>query len=920
MRRSGAVAAVPALLFGLVQVAAASPAAALTLPAGFTVVDYETGQAAYTITNFAWLDDGGLLSIGKDGTITVTPGGGSPRLLTTVPSVRAIDDHGLLGLALANDYRTTGHLYLAYDKGDRTGSGFGVVEEWTATPAGSPVSLARTATVLDGSALSPPLAQVGNTHAIDAVEVAPDGTLFVSIGDDSGNNGDPSTLRAQDLDQPYGKLLHLTADGRGVPTNPYYSASTPTSWRSLVYAYGLRNPFRFNLDPRSGIPHVGDVGWNTTEEVDTLAPGANAGWPCYEGMERTTFASSPVCQALYAAGSAEMPQWAYPHTMGNAVVGGIHYSGTSYQTQYRDSYFFGDYGGQRIWTLATDLQGHLTRQPEPSAFATAVGAPVAFHTGPNGDVTYADLVTGTVRRLVYTSGNRAPVARFSSTTDAQTRTVTFAAGDSYDLDGDQLTYSWDLADGSTGAGVTVSHTYSSGSAVEVTLTVRDQLGAVGVATATVHPSNHTPDLALETPPARTYAVGEPVSLTATANDVEDGNLSVSWDTAILHCPAAGSCHLHPDGTVAGASYRQPFTDHGSDTTMLITAHAVDSLGATTSVTYEARPTLRMVAVDSPVAVSINGATATSAQVVAGSTVELEAPVTALSWQFTGWSDGGAASHAFTMPDGDLTLAARYVTAIDLRYAALGGASSILGAPTTTEYTIAGGRARNYAAGRIYWSVPTGAHFLSGELLSRYLAAGGPAGYGLPATDVTAVTGGWEADFTGNRSIYSSPTTGAHLVMGAIRTTFLRGGGPATFGFPTTDEVVVTGGRASTFTRARIYWSPSTGAHFVSGVLLRKYLAAGGPAGYGLPMTDPTRLTGGWRASFGGGRRIYYSAATDAHLVYGSVLKTYASLGYQSSCLGYPTTDEYAIDGGRRNRFVGGTITYLYRTGAATARC
>ena len=155
--------------------------------------------------------------------------------------------------------------------------------------------------------MSPQLAQLGRTHAIDTVAVAPDDTLFVSIGDDSANNGDPKTLRAQDLNQPYGKLLHLTPDGRGVPGNPYYSSATPKSWRSMVYAYGFRNPFRFALDPRSGIPHLGDVGWTKIEEVDTVRPGANAGWPCYEGKDRTTFSANGVCQALYAAGSAQLP-------------------------------------------------------------------------------------------------------------------------------------------------------------------------------------------------------------------------------------------------------------------------------------------------------------------------------------------------------------------------------------------------------------------------------------------------------------------------------------------------------------------------------------------------------------------------------------------------------------------------------------
>jgi hypothetical protein len=74
-----------ALLLGMIQFAGASPAAALALPAGFKLVDLATGQAPYQLTNFAWLDDGGLLTSGKDGTITFVPAGGRPRVLTIVP-------------------------------------------------------------------------------------------------------------------------------------------------------------------------------------------------------------------------------------------------------------------------------------------------------------------------------------------------------------------------------------------------------------------------------------------------------------------------------------------------------------------------------------------------------------------------------------------------------------------------------------------------------------------------------------------------------------------------------------------------------------------------------------------------------------------------------------------------------------------
>jgi uncharacterized protein with LGFP repeats len=219
-----------------------------------------------------------------------------------------------------------------------------------------------------------------------------------------------------------------------------------------------------------------------------------------------------------------------------------------------------------------------------------------------------------------------------------------------------------------------------------------------------------------------------------------------------------------------------------------------------------------------------------------------------------------------MPDADVTLTARYDTAVDTKYAALAGASSP-GTPTSLEYDIAGGRARNYAGGRIYWSAGTEAHEVHGAILTKYLAAGGPA----------------------------------------------------KTGFPTSDELGVTGGRASYFTRGRIYWSSTTRAHQVTGPILTKYLAAGGPTGFGLPMTDVVGAAGGSYAHFTGGRSIFWSAAGSAHLVYGAIRAKYAALGYQKSCLGYPTTDEYAVTDGRRNRFAGGSITYrrsLHRTYAS----
>ena len=732
----------------------------LALPPGFQLVDYPTGQAPYNLTNFAWLDDGGLLTGGKDGTVTYVPPGGEPRTIGTVPSVRAIADHGMLGFSLANDYAESGNVFISYDKGEPGSPGVGMVEQWQALPPLNPTSFTHSRTIIDGSQTSPPLVQAGPTHGIDTVLVAPDDSLFLSIGDDALNNGDPRTLRAQDLRQPYGKLLHFTVDGEGVPSNPWFRPDNPASWRSMTYAYGFRNPFRFSLDPRSGVPHLGDVGWNRAEEINTLEPGANGGWPCYEGAKQTTFSTQEVCQELYAAGTAQRPIWTYPHvSKNNAVVGGVHYTGTSYPLKYRDSYFFGDYSRSMVWTLATDPTGALTRAPEPDGFAVDAGGPVAFHAGPNGDVTWADIVSGDVRRLVYTAGNRAPKARITAGADPATRTVTFSAGDSYDLDGDQLAYAWDFGDGATAEGLEVEHTYAGDAPAQVTLTVTDQLGATGSATTTVHPANHGPELRLEAPPDRTYAVGDTVELSATATDAEDGDLTVSWHTALEHCPFPGSCHLHPDGAASGPSYEGVFTgEHGADTTMLVTARAEDSTGATSTVTYRAVPTLRTLTARSPVAVTLNGELAASVEVVAGSTVQVVAPDSSSHWRFRDWSDGGDPAHSFVMPNTDLSLTARYTTAIGRRYAALGGRSSFLGAPTSVEYDVAGGRARNYARGRLYWSTDTGVHEVHGRILRRYVAMGHARScLGFPTTDVLKLGVDRRSRFVGGSITYRRDT-------------------------------------------------------------------------------------------------------------------------------------------------------------------
>ena len=86
---------------------------------------------------------------------------------------------------------------------------------------------------------------------------------------------------AQDLDSPNGKILRIRPDGSAPSDNPFYDGTN--SWRSRVWLYGVRNPFGFSLQPETEEIYLGDVGWNTWEEVNHGPAGTNFGWPCYEG-------------------------------------------------------------------------------------------------------------------------------------------------------------------------------------------------------------------------------------------------------------------------------------------------------------------------------------------------------------------------------------------------------------------------------------------------------------------------------------------------------------------------------------------------------------------------------------------------------------------------------------------------------------
>jgi len=159
-------------------------------------------------------------------------------------------------------------------------------------------------------------------------------------------------------------------------------------------------------------------------------------------------------------------------------------------------------------------------------------------------------------------------------------------------------------------------------------------------------------------------------------------------------------------------------------------------------------------------------------------------------------------------------------AIGAKWTALGGAAGFLGKPLNNEYNVTGvvgARMEDFAGGTIYWSAATAAHEVHGAILARFRSAGNAAHYGLPITDESKTLDGIGRynHFTSGRSIYWTPSTGAHLVYGAIRAKWASlGGERGRLRYPTTDEYSVTGGRRNDFQHGSITWSSRTGAQTV----------------------------------------------------------------------------------------------------------
>ena len=268
--------------------------------------------------------------------------------------------------------------------------------------------------------------------------------------------------------------------------------------------------------------------------------------------------------------------------------------------------------------------------------------------------------------------------------------------------------------------------------------------------------------------------------------------------------------------------------------------------------------------------------------------------------------------------------------IDVKYAQLGGGAGFLGAPTTAEATAPDGvgRYRHFQGGSIYWTAATGAHEVHGLIRAEWSSLGWERSFlGYPLTDETKTPDGVGRynHFQGG-SIYWTPATSAHEVHGAIRGKWSSLGWERSFlGYPLTDETKTPDGigRYNHLQGGSIYWTPSTNAHEVHGAIRGKWSSLGWERSFlGYPLTDETTTPDGiGRYNHFQGGSIYWTPSTGAWEVHGAIRDKWASLGWERSFLGYPTSDEKSTEDGtgRFSEFQHGSIYWSPSTGALACR-
>ena len=695
------------LLLGLTRGAGAA-----TAPSGFVDQKIATVGAP---TALAFTPDGRMLVATQQGKVNAYKDGALIKegaLNLPASKLCSNSERGLLGLAVDPDFATNRQIYVYY-----TSNKAGQCPTGQPTNPANPVNRVSRFVLSETNVVDLASEEVlvdnmpspaGNHNAGDLhFGNGADKNLYVSVGDGgcdyAGNSGCAgSNDAARDPHILLGKILRITRDGDVPSDNPYATTGDPCALSGKTvagrrcaetYASGLRNPFRFAVDPDAPSTRlfINDVGQGKWEEIDEGKAGADYGWNPREGFCANNATTGCRTAPGATVGGQTDPVHAYGRDVGASITGGAFVPNGIWPGSYDNAYLFGDFVSGKIFKLAPNGSGGYAR----SDFVAGLGgsSAVAMTFGPyNG--TQALYYTnynngGEVHRVSHTGANRPPVASFTADPPhgPVPLTVNFDGSGSRDLDGDALVeYLWDFDGDGTTDGTTATpkttHEYATAGVYEAALRVKDARGEVSPpVNVRVDPGNTPPTPKIESPVAeKLFRVGETITLRGSATDAEDDAVlsaaalpegSLSWRVGLRH-----NTHEHPfvpptaGNNVTFTTPAPEDLDAAANSLLVVYLTATDSKGLKHTVSQELRPRKVNVTLNTNppagIKLGVNGATYT-------------APRTFASWEghrlnvgaasqkdgygrsvvFAGWSDGGASSHAITTGDSAAAYTARF---------------------------------------------------------------------------------------------------------------------------------------------------------------------------------------------------------------------------------------------------------------------
>ena len=290
----------------------------------------------------------------------------------------AYSEKGLLGMTFHPDYKTNGRFFIYYSAPHKQ-SGIdhkSIVAEYSVSPQNPDQALTSEVKIME-------ILQPESNHNGGMLEFGPDGFLYIGLGDGGGANDEHGTIgNGQDTNTLLGKILRIDVDAKKPydipPDNPFVNRQ---GFRPEIYAYGLRNPWRFSFDPVNGKLYCGDVGQNKYEEINIIEKGGNYGWRIMEGYHCFNPASGCNKSGL------KLPVLEYDHDTGISICGGYMYRGDSYPS-FHGNYFFADWSGKLFcmrkttdnsWVeIPVDVNASGSNKTEGKVNSMGVGA--------NGDV------------------------------------------------------------------------------------------------------------------------------------------------------------------------------------------------------------------------------------------------------------------------------------------------------------------------------------------------------------------------------------------------------------------------------------------------------------------------------------------------------------------------------------------------------